>query len=119
MSGGGVNLPSEDLERARRESRHCATCGGTGLVVVFHPRWRGLRVDRVWCGELDDEGKQVLEPVALEVAAHCVCSLGRWMRERTEQETRDRIPDVEAIFDGRSRWLLEAPEPTRRPIHAA
>jgi hypothetical protein len=68
------------------------------------------------------EDRQVLEPTAMEVAAHCVCALGRWMRERVDEDLRARIPDVLAIVEGRSRWLLDPPgrdESDRKPSRFA
>jgi hypothetical protein len=118
----GTNGIDADLLRVRRESRCCQTCGGDGQVIVYHPGWTGSRVSRLFTGEVevDDDGEvvEVLVPTAMEVAAHCVCSLGRWMRERTDRDTRSRIPDVNAIFEGRSRWLLEPPAVARHEAPA-
>lgn len=126
----GMNGVDPELLRVRRESRNCQTCGGDGLVIVFHPRWAGVRVASIFSGEVEQaeaadgtvEYRHVHEATAMEVAAHCVCALGRWMRQRVDEDVRGRIPDVEAIVDGRSRWLLEPPEiygPAQRRTEAA
>jgi hypothetical protein len=43
------------------------------------------------------------------VAAHCRCAAGNWIRERIPPELQARIPRVEDICQGRSRWLLIPP----------
>lgn len=113
MSTSGTNGIDPELLRVRRDSRNCRTCGGDGLAIVFHPRWAGSRVSRIWNGEIDDDGNQVVVPTAMEVAAHCICALGRWIRERTDRDMLPFIPDVERIVEGSSQWLLEQP-PYRR-----
>lgn len=124
MSANGTNGVDPELLRVRRESKNCQTCGGDGLAIVFHPRWAGCRVGEMFRGEIEEiptegggkEYRHVQEPTAFEVAAHCICALGRWMRARLDEDLRARVPDVEAIFDGRSRWLLEPPE--IRPVES-
>lgn len=126
MSTNGTNGVDPELLRVRRESRNCRDCGGDGLTIVFHPQWAGVRVGRTWRGEMEhveapdgsSEYRHVMETTALEVAAHCVCALGRWMRERVDEDLRSRIPDVLAIVEGRSKWLLDPPgetEPAAKP----
>jgi len=117
MSTNGTNGVDPELLRVRRESRGCKDCGGDGMTIVFHPRWKGVRVDRMWNGEVEPvdgedgstEIRHVMETTAMEVAAHCVCALGRWMRQRVDEDLRARIPDVLAIVEGRSKWLLDPP----------
>ncbi len=84
----GSSLDAE-RESAREESRNCEFCAGNGLVTVYHPT------------------RQV-------TAAHCRCAIGAWMRARTEPRLQARIPWVEDICSGRSRWLLE--DPNESPV---
>ena len=108
----------EDFKRLQHENRTCPHCDGNGLVIVFHPAWDGDRVGVTSAGR----------PFPAEVAAHCLCPVGRWIRERVEFEEQRRIPRVEDIVAGRSKWLMKPPSrrdaadgppaPTRRDINA-
>ncbi len=107
----------EDFKRLQHENRTCPHCDGNGRVIVFHPAWDGDRVGKTSAGR----------PFSAEIAAHCLCPVGRWIRERVEFEEQRRIPRVEDIVTGRSKWLMkpparrdhdEPPAPTRRDINA-
>lgn len=104
-----MNGVDPELERMKHKSKNCKLCGGDGQVVVFHSKASGSRVERLFYGELDDDDREVHVPTAMEVTAHCVCPMGRWIRERASPEMRRCIPDVSDIIQGRSRWLLSPP----------
>ena len=87
-----------EWKRIRDENRNCRHCGGNGMPVVFHPRWAGGRVLQT---------SQGAYPV--EVAAHCSCPAGQWIRDRTSPDLQRRIPWVADILAGRSRWSLNPP----------
>lgn len=88
-----------ELNRLHHEHRNCPHCDGHGLVIVFHPAHRGERVGKTSSGR----------PFPAEVAAHCLCAVGQWYRERVDVEEQRRIPRVEDILAGRSRWLMAPP----------
>jgi hypothetical protein len=110
--------PRSELSRLEMECRGCKHCGGNGLVVVFHPKWSGGRIGMRQ--ELNAAGEWADASFPAEVAAHCSCAVGRWHRDRTDPKTQRRIPWVEDIERGRSRWLLDPPsldaEPEAHPI---
>jgi len=80
-------------------SRDCPHCGGNGMVSVYAPQHNGTGL----CRQFDET------PFVTVVGAHCRCSLGRWTRERNKQDILQRVPWVQDILDGRSRWMLEDP----------
>lgn len=88
-----------ELKRLQYESRNCPHCAGNGLAIVFHPAHSGDRVGKTSTGR----------PFAAEVAAHCLCPVGQWYRERVDVEEQRRIPRVEDILAGRSKWLMKPP----------
>lgn len=125
---GKIFDDTRDREAAAFESRNCQHCDGNGLVSVYHPEYQGNlspvnhRASRIM--DEDGEVRVVQEPFVAIVAAHCCCTLGRWMRERVEEHIQRRVPRVEDILAGRSKWLLKPhweaqPEmpPTRASIN--
>jgi hypothetical protein len=87
---------AETRESAWGLSRGCEHCGGEGLATAFHPRPGWALANR--------------RPV--QVAATCVCPLGRWIKRRHAQDSPvlcGRIPDLADVLDGRSRWRAEIP----------
>lgn len=93
----------ETREQAAAGSRHCALCGGEGMVPIYHWAWKR------------GEGRIGVHPLngalfATESAAHCVCRLGRWIRARTEPVVRDRIPDGKEVAAGNTPWSLNPPD---------
>jgi len=93
-------------KQAEESSRDCAQCDGGGYVPVYHPRYTGSTTVTIASGP----GRTAT--IAGRVNAHCVCALGRWMRERiriTAPELLGRIPDLIEVFKGRSEWLAEDP----------
>lgn len=98
-----VAAKDAERERVRLESRGCRHCEGAGMTMVFHPEYAGSTVLYI---EDHDRG---LIPVAGRVAAHCVCSYGRWMREKTEPEMLPRIPDLQRCIDGESFYVVDDP----------
>ncbi len=85
-----------DRSEVERVSRDCPFCEGNGMVTVYHPTFTDDPV-----GQAAD-GRRY--PTA--IAAHCRCDAGNWIRERVPPELQARIPRVEDICLGRSRWLL-------------
>ncbi len=81
------------------ESRDCPFCGGCGMASVYAPQHDGTGLYR--------RGDET--PFPTVVGAHCCCSLGRWMRDRNKQDIRQRVPSVQDVLDGKSRWTLEDP----------
>lgn len=79
-------LAPESREAAAVASADCPNCGGQGLAVRFrhHP--------------------QPGQPRTVEL--HCVCPLGRWIRSKTSEDLRRRIPDLGAYT-----WLQVGPVP--------
>ena len=102
MSDGGEGSRDE----AERLSRGCVHCGGCGQTMVFHPAYRGVRVEDREC---EVRGEIVMRPTAMVVAAHCICPAGRWMRAKTDRDLLPRIPDMMLILAGQSRWLALDP----------
>jgi hypothetical protein len=98
-----TNLPSNERRSLEDENRDCPHCGGSGMCVVFHPRHNGTREIVL----TDHSGR--IHRIAAEVAAHCTCRVGEWIRERTEPALQRRIPWVRDIHEGRSKWLLRSP----------
>jgi hypothetical protein len=107
---------SEERDNAQLLSRNCQLCGGGGMPIVFHREWSGSRIGH-------REGYNSLEelvqvPFPAEVAAHCVCPLGRWIRSKTSAYLNRRIPDGADIVNGRSPYGFDEPtiEPDTHPI---
>jgi hypothetical protein len=92
-------LTSAERDQAFQASLDCPYCGGQGMISVYHPAFTGSSVG------MTKDGRQY--PAA--VAAHCRCELGVWIRGRNPPEIQSRIPWVQDILLGSSRWLLIAP----------
>jgi hypothetical protein len=112
--GSSQDHETEDRERAIAASRDCVFCDGKGFVTVYHPTFTGDSI------AVTQDGRQY----PTTAAAHCRCELGVWMRDRTPGDMQRRIPRVEDICRGRSRWLLvppheREPEYPDRPVDAA
>lgn len=99
---------SEERENAELNSRSCILCDGNGIVLVFHRDWSGNRIGTR--NGLNPMGEPAKIPFAAEVAAHCICPLGRWMRDKTPEFLKKRIPDGAAIVGGRSWYSFDHPE---------
>ena len=69
------------------------------MVPIYHPRFAGESIG------VTQDGRRY----AASGAAHCMCSLGVWIREKTPPEVQARIPRVEDILDSQSHWLLAPP----------
>jgi hypothetical protein len=98
-----TNLPDNHRRALEDENRDCPHCGGSGMCLVYHPRHNGTREFSM----LDH--RERLCKIASEVAAHCTCPVGEWIRNRTEPALQRRIPWVRDIHEGRSKWLLFPP----------
>lgn len=115
---------SEERDAAASASRNCRLCGGNGTTIAFHRQWSGSRIGRR--DGYNELGEPCRIPFAAEVAAHCVCPLGRWMRSKTSDYINRRIPDGAEIVNGRSWYSFDPPSieaethpiPTRRDINA-
>jgi hypothetical protein len=90
-------------EEAERQSRHCPVCEGRGLATLYRDGYRGHAAETI---EDPERGRR---QIVMRIMAHCVCALGRWMRARTDDEMRRRIPDLNVIGDGQYPWSLEDP----------
>jgi hypothetical protein len=90
------SAPSEaarDIAEAKAASVNCPHCDGGGLAYGFHPL-------------------PVPERTPKQVAAHCVCPMGRFMRNRVtiqDAPSLKHIPDFAEILAGRSTWLKDDP----------
>ena len=95
------SVPTGTSERdlAAQASRDCPDCGGAGIVPIYHPRFAGESIGTT------QDGRRY----SASGAAHCMCPLGVWIREKTPPEVQARIPRVEDILDGQSHWLLANP----------
>lgn len=88
------------------ESKDCPQCGGNGMVPVYAPQHNGTGL----CRQFDET------PFATVVGAHCRCNLGQWIRSRNKRDIWERVPKVQDILDGRSRWMLEDPTEDDAPL---
>ncbi len=102
-----------ERDAAQSRSWHCEHCCGSGQVLVYDRRYAGRRI-----GESEVVVRGEIRPVqvGMVAAAQCVCEMGRWMRGRTEAEMLARIPDLEAVLAGDSRWLAEDPRERARRL---
>jgi hypothetical protein len=112
---------SEERERVEWTSRNCPICGGAGQMIVFHHKHTGNRFVTI---ATERNGEVIETPIPAEVTAHCICELGRWMRSKTTEALKARIPDGAAIAESQSNWLFQPPgtEPEERyqtPTRAA
>jgi hypothetical protein len=88
-----------ERSEVERLSRDCPFCAGHGMVSVYHPSLKSSSVGTT------SDGRRF----PATISAHCRCTAGCWIRERIPPELRARIPRVEDICLGRSRWLLIPP----------
>ncbi len=113
MSKQAPAADTSERDAAQIASRHCERCCGSGQVLVYDRRYAGRRI-----GESEVVVRGEIRPVqvGMVAAAQCVCEMGRWMRGRTEAEMLSRIPDLEAVLAGDSRWLAEDPRERARRL---
>lgn len=90
-----------ERSEVERLSRDCPFCEGNGMVPVYHPRFAADSIGTA------TDGRRY----PTTIAAHCRCDIGNWIRERVPPELQARIPRIEDICLGRSRWLLIPPGP--------
>jgi hypothetical protein len=88
-----------ELSEVKRLCGGCPFCAGSGIITVYHPTFKSGSIG------ITRDGRRY----ATAVAAHCRCDAGNWYRERVPPELQARIPRVEDICLGRSRWLLIPP----------
>ncbi len=69
------------------------------MVTVYHREYRGNPVTDI----VGDQGEVI--QIAGAVGAHCVCKLGRWIREHTDADLKLRIPDLQDVFNRDSDFL--------------
>ncbi len=124
-------------EQAQAKSADCRHCHGSGITVVFHPRYDGARIVRFVvldrgadyvpemlrqlapgepCGDLakDHTGRPIEKLVTQPgtVSAVCVCEYGRWLKayyDRSKDLSRAFV-DLAEVLAGRSRWVATEPE---------
>lgn len=102
-----------ERDAAKRQSWGCVHCGGEGMAMVFHPRYAGSRT--ILEDRENGRGEVLPMPAAAVVAAHCVCPMGQFMRARVDEESLRRIPRLQDVFDGRSRYRADDPTATVPP----
>jgi len=90
---------TSERDAAAQASQDCPFCQGHGLTTVYHPTFTGDALG------VTKDGRRY--PAVM--GAHCRCDLGIWMRDHNPPEIQRRIPWVQDILLGRSRWLLIAP----------
>lgn len=77
----------------------CEYCNGNGLVSIFHKNYRGDPT--VWVDRCDEMGNIIKRRLPGVISAHCFCDKGRSMRDKTDEETRRRIPKLTTILEGK------------------
>lgn len=101
--------PVSDRESAMAASMSCEWCEGSGFVMVFHRQYQGS--PELMIEQPDGTRRRVMGRFNLA----CQCEYGRWMlgRIRTaDKPLADRLDGLEAVIEGRSRYV--AGEPGRR-----
>ena len=100
-----LNVP-DDRQGAADQSKYCQHCGGSGLRIVYHPRYDGCAVvtRNFKAGAVKEPG---------HVAATCMCAMGLWIRNNIDDDVRKRMPENEKILNGQSAWLYD--DPTSSP----
>lgn len=91
------------LDMARADSRDCPFCDGEGMITVYAPGYTGCEIAMT----------RDSIPYVARTTGHCICKLGRYMRSQTKEDIRKRIPDIDDVAQGRSRWLTV--DPTEKP----
>ena len=91
----------------------CEYCNGNGLVPVFHRDYRGDPT--IWVDRTDSDGNPFKRRLPGVINAHCLCDKGRWMRERTDEEIRKRIPQLRVILEGKTEYQLLDPTEVEQP----
>ncbi len=100
--------PPESREKAEADSQDCPYCGASGQVVIYHPEYNGQPgIKQIRHGQEHQ--------IPARVVAHCICPLGRWMRNRIPEDIRRRIPDFDDILAGRSKWTERDPTTPELP----
>jgi len=79
-----------------------------GLVTVYHRFYEGSQ--DVYYEHTGRGGEVRTIKAAGTVAAHCMCRLGEWMRDNTEEKIRERIPSLIDVLARRTNY--QATDPT-------
>jgi hypothetical protein len=95
VQNGTKATPPSDKAQAEAASRSCKHCGGSGQAMIYHPLYDGNPTRKA----IRDDGTWT--QTAARVVAHCVCPMGRWLRERTDKDVIKRIPDFQLAIDGK------------------
>ena len=86
----------------------CEHCGGMGLVTVYHRFYEGSQ--DVYYEHTGRGGEVRTIKAPGTIAAHCMCRLGEWMRDNTEEKIRERIPSLIDVLARRTNY--QATDPT-------
>lgn len=111
---GAAAGPASARETAMAASAGCEHCDGSGIVFVFHAEYQGDPI--IVAEQADGTVRRFLG----RASKMCRCDYGRWVLNRIRDADRrlaDRLDGIDAVIEGRSRWLLE--DPSRRDQPAA
>ncbi len=99
----------------------CEHCHGAGLVTVYHKFFEGSQTV-IW-EHTDASGEVHSIKSAGTVSAHCLCTLGEWMRSQTKDDLRERIPSLLDVLANRTNYRaidptteMYGPEPTPEAV---
>ena len=90
-------------EEAVKETGHCDYCNNTGQTTICHRDYKGQPTM-----DMADHNGQVRKCPA-RLTAHCICPIGRWMRQRTDPKILYRIPDLREVISGHTNFSLSDP----------
>lgn len=93
-------------DEAESRSRGCPYCAGSGQATLFAADFDGRRVVE---REAVVRGEVKWVRTATIAVAHCACPMGRWMRSKSGRDILPRIPDLNDVLAGRTRWLAHDP----------
>lgn len=102
----GLDVTSLDVDGARRQSRNCPFCNGSGFATIFRPSYTGNPIME----DVAPDGayrRQLLRSVA-----YCSCVAGSKISEMHRQHAKDvfaRIPFYADIATKPSEWLVDDP----------
>ena len=92
-----------------QNAERCEWCGDQGMIPVFHREYRGEAL--VFVEHINNRtGEASQHRMPGTMAVHCLeCALGRWMRDNTKPEIRDRIRTSREVIEGSIPYSFERP----------
>ncbi len=128
----GQGNPEANREAAEEASKGCLWCGGQGLAVVYYRdplrqavmQKTGKGLESRWSVAPESNPSRTADGrrIPSDVAAYCVCALGRWI-EKTHRDkspdVRKRMVDLSDVLRGDSVWTAEPPEHLFMPVEPA